>query len=67
MTMYQVWLNGLAQFIEVQADNVNTSSGGDEGAVWWNFTINEGAVTVAAFPFAGVAYIISPPPASPIS
>jgi len=62
MRTYIVWLKGVAKPIEVQADDVETESGGDESKVWWNFTINEtddATVTVAAFPCASVEYIES--------
>lgn len=61
MRVYSVWVDD-TKMIEVQADNLSTNSGGDEGQVWWNFSANQldgAAITVAAFPFTSVKYIVS--------
>jgi hypothetical protein len=57
---YQVWLKDMAKCIEFQADDVDLDS--VEHAVYWNFVVESGhedAVTVAAFPCANVAYVVS--------
>jgi hypothetical protein len=61
MRKYQVWLNGMDRFVELEADDLNVEATG--GVAFWNFIIfgsNRDDVTVAAFPFDGVAYVISP-------
>lgn len=60
MRTYSVWLKGMTQMIEVQADNVELER--VEGAVFWNFVIDaydNDSITVAAFPFEKVEYIVS--------
>ena len=63
MRIYKVWVKSTFQTekcVEVQADDVELDSNGDE--LFWNFLDNSGgndAVTVAAFPFGNVEFLVS--------
>jgi len=62
MRTYQVWLRGMSKFIELEAADVELVTSSE--IAYWNFWLTnpEGAevnVTVAAFPFNEVAYIVS--------
>ena len=60
MKTYQVWMKGTTKCIELQAEDVDLDS--NEGNAYWNFTAGNGSedsVTVGAFPFAAVEYIVS--------
>jgi hypothetical protein len=51
-------LKGSERLVELQADDVLVSS--EYGANYWNFVIiTDKDVTVAAFPFDNVEYIVS--------
>jgi hypothetical protein len=65
---YQVWLKGeggaASKSVDVQADDVDLDVAGpdDNPALFWNFqTGNDDSVTVAAFPYLQVDYIVSRP------
>jgi hypothetical protein len=60
MRTYQVWIEGMSKCIEVQAKDVNLE--GEEANAFWNFIAEDSTgdnVTVSAFPFANVDYIVS--------
>jgi hypothetical protein len=60
MKTYQVWMKDTGgRCIEVEAEDVNLESEGT--TAFWNLVANDGGdvVTVGAFPFNGVDYIVS--------
>ena len=60
MRRYQVWLKDASKYVEVQADDVELNDAGN--AEYWNFILkieDADTVTVAAFPFANVDYVLS--------
>lgn len=63
MRKYQVLLKGNSRPVEVQAADVElNSTDSDPLTAFWNFlsdTDDDDAVTVAAFPYANVEYIVS--------
>jgi hypothetical protein len=66
MRLYQVWLKSTSAYVDVRADDVNLDTAGDGGAavMFWNFLVRDehdrdDDVTVAAFPFTDVSYVLS--------
>jgi len=65
MRKYQVFAkDGTAvTVVRVDADDVNLETADGPDTAFWNFILEsdegEDSVTVATFPFAGVAYIVS--------
>lgn len=62
---YQVWMTGMSKCVEVQAHDVDLDVDSDapQTAYWNFFDSSEDQVTLHAFPYGKVEYIVSVPDA----